>query len=50
LIAAVRRDAAAGAFMAEDFVRGLIDSDERRAREAEPLPSPFDARFPFCYP
>jgi len=50
LIAAVRRDAAAGAFMAEDFVRGLIDSEERRAREAEPLPSPFDARFPFCYP
>jgi len=50
LIAAVRRDAAAGDFRAEDFVRGLIESDERRARADEALPSPFDARFPFCYP
>jgi len=50
LIAAVRRDAAAGSFMAEDFVRGLIESDERRARADEPLPAPFDSRFPFCYP
>ncbi len=50
VIEAAERDVAAGAFDPDDFVERLIVSHERQARAAEPLPTPFETRFPFVYP
>jgi hypothetical protein len=49
-IEAVRRDLAAGSFHPDEWLRTLIESDERRSRASEKLPTPFEPRFPFTYP
>lgn len=50
MIESVRSSHAAGQFDPEILWRDLIRSDERCLRGADPLPTPFDRRFPFRYP
>jgi len=50
MVESVRSANAAGRFDPEVLFRDLLQSEERRGRAGEPLPTPFDLRFPFRYP